>query len=163
MQPSADASCPSLFHGAPFVYARPPKAWYAYSWQLARRRCPSRPWMLPVRSSIGQYFICSMCSACLPDWCLLVVRARGLAFLQDFIALSRMLDFLNRYELGRLLQASRVVVQYSAYDLEEFTESEIRHQEVVKFVLEQRRARVAPTTPAESDQEAETGPVLGWS
>ncbi len=103
-----------------------------------------------------------MCSACLPDWCLLVVRARGLAFLQGFVALSRMLDFLNRYELGRLLQASRVVVQYSAYGLEEFTESGIRHQEVVKFVLEQRRARVAPTTPAESDQEAETGPVLGW-
>ena len=132
---------------------------------LVGSRCSYHPWMLPVRSSIGQYFICSMCSACLPDWCLLVVRARGLAFLQDFVALSRMLDFLNRYELGRLLQASRVVVQYSAYDLEEFTESEIRHQEVVKFVLEQRRARVAPTTPAESNQEAETGAasILGWS
>ena len=33
----------------------------------------------------------------------------------------------------------------------EFTESEIRHQDVVEFVLEQRRARVAPTTPAESN------------
>ena len=74
---------------------------------LVGSRCSYHPWMLPVTSSIGQYFICSMCSACLPDWCLLVVRARGLAFLQDFIALSRMPDFLNRYELGRSLPKVR--------------------------------------------------------
>ena len=69
-----------------------------------------------------------------------MVRARGLAFLQRFVALTRMLDFLNRAELGQLLQASRAVAQYSAEDFEEFTGSEIRHQEVARFVLEQRRA-----------------------
>ncbi len=45
--------------------------------------------------------------ACSRSRCLLVVRARGLAFLQDFIALSRMPDFVNRYELGRSLPKVR--------------------------------------------------------
>ena len=84
------------------------------------------------------------------------MRARGLAFLQDFVALSRALDFLNRNELGRLLQASRTVAQHSPYELEELIESAIRHQEVTELVFEQRSARGAPTTPAELDQEAGT-------